>query len=110
MKDSTVQAIDQYFGDTQPPTRIETQALSPALIDGHPCDVYQKRAIFPDGHTETTRRFSARDLSGLLLRVEIEAEQGWARVITERRDVRLEVAPDMFIVPADFKRVEKLPR
>jgi len=110
VKEGTVQAIDQYFSDTQPPTRIETQALSPAVIDGHPCVVYQQRAIFRDGHTETTRRFRARDLSGLLLRVESEADQGWARVITERRDVCLEVAPDRFIVPADFKRVEKLPR
>lgn len=32
------------------------------------------------------------------------------QVITERRDVRIEVAPDMFTVPADFKKVEKLPR
>ena len=67
-------------------------------------------AIFRDGHTETTRRFRARDLSGLALRVESEADQGSARVITERRDVRIEVAPDMFTVPADFKKVEKLPR
>jgi hypothetical protein len=110
VKDSTVQAVDQYLGDTQPPTRVETQALSPAVIDGHPCAVYEQRAIFRDGHTETTKRFRARDLSGLLLRVESEAEQGSAKVITERRDVRIEVAPDTFIVPADFKRVEKLPR
>lgn len=107
--DSTVQAIDQYFGDTQPPTRVETQALSPAVVDGHPCDVYQQRAIFSDGHIETTRRFRARDLSGLLLRVESEAEPGSARVITERKDVRIEVAPNTFIVPADFRR-EKLQR
>lgn len=110
VKDSTVQAIDQYFSETQPPTRIETQALSPVVIDGHACLVYRQRAIFPDGHAETTTRFRAGDLSGLLLRVESEAEQGSAKVITERRDVRIEVAPDTFIVPADFKRVEKLPR
>lgn len=110
VKDSTVQAIDQYFGDTQPPTRVETQALSPAVIDGHQCVVSQQRAIFPDGHTETTKRFRARDLSGLILRVESEEEESRARVITERRDVRIGVAPDAFIVPADFKRAEKLPR
>jgi hypothetical protein len=72
--------------------------------------VYQERATFPDGHTEITRRFHARDLSGLLLRVEIVAEQGGATVITERRDVRIEVAPDAFIVPDDFRKVEMLPR
>jgi hypothetical protein len=110
VKDSTAQSIDQYFSDTQPPTRVETRVLSQVVIDGHPCAVYEQRAIFPDGHTETTRRFRARDLSGLALRVESEAEQGSPKVITERRDVRIEVAPDTFIVPADFKKVEKLPR
>lgn len=110
VKDSTVQAIDQYFGETQPPTRVETRVLPQVVIDGHPCAVYEQRAIFSDGHSETLKRFRARDLSGLALRVESEADQGSARVITERRDVRIEVAPDMFTVPADFKKVEKLPR
>lgn len=109
-EDSAVQAIDRYFSDAQPPTRVETLELASAVIDGHPCDVSRQRTVFRDGHTETNRRFRARDLSGLLLRIETEAEQGSARVITERRDVRTEVTADTFIVPADFKRVEKLPR
>ena len=108
--DQTVQAIDRYFGDAQLPTRVETQALAPVTIDGHYCDVDQQKAIFPDGHTETTTKFHARDLSGLLLRVESVGEQGATRVITERKDVRTSVAPDTFTVPADYKRVEMLPR
>jgi hypothetical protein len=107
--DSTVQAIDHDFGNTQPPTGVEIRLLAPAVIDGHSCAVYEQRAIFRDSHVETTRRFRARDLSGLVLRVESEAEQGSARVITERRDVRIDVAPDTFNVPADFKKVEELP-
>lgn len=110
VEDGAVQAIDQYFDDRQPPTRVETRVLPQVVIDGHPCAVYEQRAIFRDGHTETTRRFRARDLSGLALRVESEAEQGSAKITTERRDVRIKVAPDTFIVPADFKKVEKLPR
>jgi len=110
VEDGAAQAIDQYFDDKQPPSRVETRVLPQVVIDGHPCEVYEQRAIFPDGHAETTRRFLARDLSGLALRVESEAEQGSAKVTTERRDVRVEVAPDTFIVPADFKKVEKLPR
>jgi hypothetical protein len=104
--DSTVQAVDQYFDDAQPPVRVETEALSPSVIDGHPCVAYRHRAIFPDGHTETTTRFHASDLSGLVLRTESGTDQSSARVITERRDVRAEVAPDAFIVPPDFKRVQ----
>lgn len=106
----SIQAIDHYFGDTQSPTRVETQALAPVIIDGHPCSVYQRKAVFADGRTETIRRFHARDLSGLLLRVESVADQGGATVITERRDVRVEIAPDAFIVPEDFRRVEMLTR
>lgn len=108
--DSTVQAIDHYFGDTQPPTRVETRVLSSVVIDGHACVVYEQRAFFPGAHTETTRRFHARDLSGLVLRVESQAEQRSARVITERRDIRIDVAPDTFVVPVGFKKVEKLSR
>jgi len=108
--DGAVQAIDQYFDDRRPPSRVEMLTLPQALIDGHLCAVYEHRAIFADGHVETTRRFQARDLSGLALKVESEAERGSAKVTTERREVRTEVAPDMFVVPADFKRVDKLPR
>lgn len=109
-KDGAVQAIDHYFGDTQPPTRVETRVLPSVVIDGHTCVVYEQQAFFADAHSETTRRFHAGDLSGLSLRVESRAEQGSARVITERRDIRIDVGSDTFVVPAGFKRVEKLPR
>lgn len=109
-EEGAIQAIDNYFGDTTPPTRVETQVLAPAVIDGHPCSVYQQKVVFPDGHSETTRRFHARDLFGLLLRVESVAEPGGARTITERREVRIEAAPDAFMIPEDFKRVETLTR
>lgn len=106
-ENGAVQAIDRYFDERQPPTRVEERTLPQVEIGGHSCAVFEQRAIFPDGHAETTRRFRARDLSGLALRVESEA-QGEAKVTTERRDVRLEAAPNAFTVPADFKRVEKL--
>lgn len=106
----SIQTIDRYFDDRPPPSRVETRVLPQVVIDGHPCEVFEQRAIFADGHIEITRRFRARDLSGLALRVESESEHGTARVITERRDVRIDVAPDAFIVPPDFNRVEKLPR
>jgi hypothetical protein len=106
--DATVQAVDRYFDDAQPPVRVDTEVLSPSVIDGHSCVVYRHRAVFPDGHTETTTRFHASDLSGLVLRTEVGTDQNPARVITERRDIRVEVAPDAFIVPPDFKRVQNL--
>lgn len=109
-QESAVQAIDNYFGDTQSPTSVVTLELPPTSVDGHPCAVYEDRKVFPDGHTEITRRFRARDLFGLALRVESSAEPGGATVITERREVRLEVAPDAFNVPEGFRRVEKLTR
>ena len=108
VEDNAIQAIDQYFTEKQLPTRVETQQLSPAMIEGYQCVVEQQKAFFPDGHAETTKRFQARDLSGLLLRVESEADQGRTRVITERRDIRIGVAPDTFTVPVGFKKVESL--
>lgn len=77
--DSSVQAIDRDFGDTQPPTRVETRVLAPAVIDGHSCAVYEQRAIFRDGHVETSRRFRAGDLSGLLLRVDARLDKSTNR-------------------------------
>ena len=82
--------------------------LSSAVIDGHSCSVNERRAIFGDGHVEITRRFSATDLSGLLLRIESESEPATIKVLTERRDIRLDVTDDVFVVPTDFRKVERL--
>jgi hypothetical protein len=82
--------------------------LPAVVIDGHPCRVYEQRATFLDGHTEITRRFRAEEFGGLALRIEGEAEGGTARLTTERREIRIEVAPDAFVVPADFKRIDRL--
>jgi hypothetical protein len=110
LKDSKVQTIDQYFDDNQPPAGIDKRILPQVVIDGHPCAVDEQRYLFPDEHIEIIRTFRAHDLSGLLLRIESETEPGSARVTTERRDVRIEVSPDAFIVPTNFKRVEQLSR
>ena len=106
--DSSLQAIDRYFDDTQSPARVETKMLTAVVIDSHSCKVYEQRTFFLDGHTEITRRFRADDLAGLLLKIDCESEGGGVKVTTERRDVRFEVATDLFVVPADFKRIERL--
>jgi hypothetical protein len=108
VRDTTVEAINHYFDETQSPTQVQTRILSPAVIDGHSCRVYEQRTTFHDGHTEISRRFRAEELGGLALRIEGEADRGTARVTTERRDIRMEVAPDSFVVPADFKRIDRL--
>ena len=105
--DSVVQATDKYFSDKQPPARVETQTLASVSIDGHRCEVSQQTTVFADGHIETIKSFRAIDLSGLLLRVESEGKGGQTRVITERRDVQLAVAPGTFTVPSDFKRISQ---
>jgi hypothetical protein len=106
--DSTVAAIDHYFDDTQSPARVETRMLPPVMIDNHSCTVYEQRTVFLDGHIEVTRRFRADDLSGLPLRIDCESEDGGVRVTIERREIRLDVATNSFVVPADFKRIERL--
>lgn len=105
---SAVHVVDQSLDDEQSPAGVETRILSPVVIDGHSCRVYEQRTTFIDGHTEITRRFRADDLGGLALRIESESEGGAVKVTTERRDVGIEVAPDAFAVPADFKRIGSL--
>lgn len=105
-----LEAIDRAVDDAPTPEQTETHALSDQLIDGHSCSVYEQRAKFPDGHTEIIRTFRARDLAGLLLRAESLSDSGTVAVITERRDVSTDVADDIFVVPADYRKSEKTAR
>lgn len=105
-----VQAVDRALDDSPSHDRIETRTLSALEVGGHMCKVYEQRATFPDGHTEITRTFRARDLGGLALRTELESEPASVRIITERKDVSLDVAPEAFTVPANFKKVDRLER
>lgn len=106
--DFTALGVDHYFDDSQPPTRLDTRSLPDKVVDGHNCVVFEVRATYEDGHTETTRRFIATDLSRLPLRVECDSDQSNMKLITERRNVSINVSSDLFVVPADFKKVDKL--
>jgi hypothetical protein len=103
-----MQAVDRAIDDAPSPDRVETRDLSPAEIDGHVCIVQERRATFTDGHSETTKTYRAPDLAGLTLKSESYSEPAAVRVITERRDVSLSVASQLFNVPANFKRVDKI--
>jgi hypothetical protein len=103
-QDTAPLGIDHYFEDTQPPTSRETVSLPSVTIDGYRCSVFEVRVTYPDGHTEKTRKFQAPDLSGLLLRVESESDRSNMKMVTERRNVSLEVSSDAFTIPADFKK------
>lgn len=104
------EAIDRAVDDAPTPEQIETHVLPDQTIDGHSCSVYEQRAKFPDGHTEITRTFRARDLAGLLLRVESLSDSGTVAVITERRDVSIDFADDIFAVPADYRKSKNAAR
>ncbi len=101
-------SIDRAINNAPSPVSVEARTLADQTIENHPCRVTERRALFADGHVETTRTFLARDLSGLALRVETESTASGVKVITERRDVRVEVSPDEFSIPAGFKKVERL--
>jgi hypothetical protein len=108
--DGLVQAVDRALDDAPSPDLVETRMLPISEIGGHLCKVYERRATFPDGHTEITKTFRARDLGGLALRIESGSAPASVSVITERKDVVLDVASDAFTVPANFKRVDRLER
>ena len=82
------------------------------VLDGYRCRVEERRVVLANGSSETTRWFRAMELGGLALRVESEtqSESGRVRVVTERRDVRTDVSPDVFSVPSDFRKVSSLPQ
>lgn len=109
-EDVIVQAIDHDLDNAPSPIRVETRILPDASIQDHMCAAYEERAIYPDGHVEITKRFRARDLSGLVLKLESAAEHGSATLTIERQEIRTEIPLDTFIVPADFKKVQNLPR
>ncbi|MGA9770215.1 MAG: hypothetical protein WBV94_14335 [Blastocatellia bacterium] len=100
-------ALERALDDAPSPSRLEAHALADQTIENRACKVIEQRAIFDDGHIEITRIFCARDLDDLAVRIETESEGG-VKVVTERRDVKTTVAPDQFVVPAGFKKVERL--
>jgi hypothetical protein len=105
------EAVEQALGDAPSPERIEVQQLSDTTVDGHVCEVFERREIFPDNHVVVTTTFRARELGGLAIRVETGPAPGaGTRLILMLRDVRLDVPADAFVVPADFRKVDKLPR
>jgi hypothetical protein len=106
--ESFAQAIDRVLDESPSPEHVESRMVAVEVIDHHRCNVYEQRATFPNGHIEVTRTFRAPDLAGLALRIEVFAEGGTTKVITERRDIRTEVPTNAFVVPANFRKVDKL--
>lgn len=104
--DSLVEAVDRVLDDGPLPANVETRVLPSGTVAGYQCSVIEQRSIFPDGHTEITNTFRARDLGGLAVRIETHTDNGALRVTTERRDIVSEVSPAAFVVPSDFKKVE----
>jgi hypothetical protein len=104
----TGDVVDRAFGDAPAPVSVDTRRLADNMIDGHPCAVTERRAIFVDDRVEVTTTFRARDLNGLAIRVEASSTNSGAKLTTSWRDIRTDVPAEVFIVPFDFRRVEKL--
>ena len=105
------EAVDRAFDDSPSPVRIETRSLPDQTIDGHPSAVIERRTVFANDYVETTVTFRARDFNGLAIRVETGPGAGTkgSKLITSWRDIRRDVPADVFDVPPDFRRVDKLP-
>ena len=104
------EAVERALADAPSPDRVETRRLADQTIENFVCKVFEQRAIFSDGHVEVTRTFRAPDLGGLAIRIETAAEpqNESLKVIISRRDIKTDVSPDEFVVPAGFKKVDKL--
>jgi hypothetical protein len=106
------EAVERAVGSAPLPVRVESRSLSDRTIDGHPCAVIESRETFAGGHVEVTTCFRARDLRGLAIRIEIGPITGTngAKLITKWRDILVDVPADAFVVPSDFRKVDKLMR
>jgi hypothetical protein len=101
-------AIERMFEAADHPARAEVKLLPDQVVEGHTCQVAERRLIF-DGRAELIRTYLARDLSGLALKIEMESEPSTGlRFITERRNIRVDVSEDLFDMPPGFKKVDKL--
>jgi hypothetical protein len=104
----SLEEVERALSDAPAPVQVALRVLGDETIEDHPCQVIEERATFADGRVEVTRSRRARDLAGLPLLIEVESPNG-ARLTTERRDVRLDVSPEDFAVPASFRKVDQLP-
>jgi hypothetical protein len=100
--------VDRALSDAPAPVQVETRVLADQTVQGHVCQVIEERVTMAEGRIEVTRSRRARDLAGLPLLIEVESASG-ARVTIERRDIRLDAAPDDFAIPAGFRKVDRLP-
>jgi hypothetical protein len=107
-----VEAVERAVGTEPLPVRVESRSLSDRTIDGHPCAVIERRETFAGDHVEVTTCFRARDLRGLAIRVEMGPAAGTsgAKLVTKWRDILFDVPADAFVVPSDFRKVDKLMR
>jgi hypothetical protein len=106
------EAVDRVFDHMTSPVRVENRRLADQTIDGHLCAVFERREVFGGDHIEVTTTFRARDLNGLAIRIETgpEARTEGAKLITRWRDIHGDVPAEVFTVPPDFRKVDKLPR
>lgn len=88
------------------PVRVDTVVIEGTTIDGHPCDVSERRLAFGSGHVEVTRTFRARDLGGLPIRIETfsQGASELPKLTIEIRDLSTDVKSADFDVPAGYAR------
>jgi hypothetical protein len=98
--------VDQALESAAVPDNVESTRLPDQTIDSHLCKVFQRRATYSDGHSETTRTYRAGDLHGLALKTENEETtgSGSSRVTTELSEIREQVAASEFEIPAGFRK------
>jgi hypothetical protein len=99
-------AIESDMSPGAAAANVTDQPLPDASIDNHPCKVSERRVILPDGTTEITRTYKAKDLSGMTIRTESESDGKGRhlRVVTEWRDIQTAVLQAVFDLPTGFRK------
>ena len=107
-KESALEApsIERHFEERSTPLTTETHDLEDQTIQGYICAVRETKLTFAGGQVELTRSFRARDLNGLTIRTENRGirQSEATEVITELREISLDVPEHVFTVPTEYKK------
>jgi hypothetical protein len=104
------ESLDLSFNEADDSSSVVQRTTGDEVVAGYRCRVEERRVVYSNGRSETTRWFRATELDGLALRIESEtqSESRHVRVTTERTEISTDVSPDIFSVPSDFRKVTNL--
>ena len=96
-----------WLGDLSKRTDVLLEEIGTVTIDGHECT---KIRVTREGSSKPKTFYAAKDLQNLVIKIELtETGEGWFSLadVYMLKNVSLEVAEDLFQVPAGYQRIRR---